>query len=54
MLCLTLSTAQAVKEWVFTIYTTHLGRNLVHKHKTIEFGVLGEQPATKYPNQLMK
>ena len=37
-----------------TIYTTHPGGNLVHKHKTIEFGVLGEQPATKYPNQLMK
>ena len=26
----------------------HPGKNLVHKHKTLEFGVLGEQPATRY------
>ena len=31
-----------------TIYTHHSARNLVHKHKTIEFGVVRERPATKY------
>ena len=24
------------------------GENLVHKHKTIKFDVVGERPATKY------
>ena len=33
---------------MFTIYTNHSGINLLHKHKTIKFDVVGEQPATKY------
>ena len=31
-----------------TIYTNHRGGNSVHKHKTIEFDVLGGRPATNY------
>ena len=31
-----------------TIYTHHSGGTLVHKYKTIEFGVVRERPATKY------
>ena len=30
------------------IYTNHPGGNPVHKHKTIKFDVVGEQPATEY------
>ena len=38
---------------VLTIYTNHPGGNLLHKHKTVKFDVVGEQPATKYyPDQL--
>ena len=33
---------------VLTIYTT-AGGNLVQKHKTIRFAVVGERAATKYP-----
>ena len=33
---------------VLTIYTNHPGGNPVHKHKTIKFDVVGEQPATEY------
>ena len=29
--------------------TDNLGGNLVQKRKTIKFNVVGEQPATKYP-----
>ena len=34
--------------WVFTIYTNHMGGNLVHKQKTTNFDLVGEQPTTKY------
>ena len=34
---------------VLTIYTNHPGGNLVQKHKTIRFAVVGERAATKYP-----
>jgi len=38
---------------IVDIYTHHPGGILVHKHNTIKFDVVGEQPATKYyPNQL--
>ena len=38
---------------VLTISTNHPGGNLGHKHKTVKFDVVGEQPTTKYyPNQL--
>ena len=30
------------------IYTSHLCGNLVHKHKTIKFYLLGERPSSKY------
>ena len=30
------------------IYTNHTGENLVHKHKTIKFDVVGERFATVY------
>ena len=36
------------KSEVHTICTNHPGGNLVHKHKTIKFGVVGEHPATNY------
>ena len=36
------------KDWIFTIYTNHPGKNLLHKHKTLKFDVVGERPATKY------
>ena len=38
---------------IVDIYTNHPGGILVHKHNTIKFDVVAEQPATKYyPNQL--
>ena len=39
-----------MRYWVFTIYmyTNHPGGNLVHKHKTTNFDLGGEQPTTKY------
>ena len=30
------------------MYTNYPGGNLVHKHNTIKFDVLREQPTTKY------
>ena len=36
------------KPWVLTIYTNYPGGNTVHKHKTIKFEVVGEQPAIMY------
>ena len=36
------------KPWVLTIYTNYPGGNPVHKHKTIKFEVVGEQPAIMY------
>lgn len=33
---------------VLAIYTNHLGRNLVHKHKTIKYDLVGKQPAALY------
>ena len=34
---------------VLIIYINHPAGNLVQKHKTVRFDVVGEQPATKYP-----
>ena len=34
---------------VLTTYINHPAGNLVQKHKTVRFDVVGEQPATKYP-----
>ena len=33
---------------VLTIYRNRPGRNLVHKHKTLQFEVVRERPATKF------
>ena len=35
---------------VLTIYTNHLGGSLVHKHKAINFDMVGERPV--YPDEL--
>ena len=39
---------------VLTIKTDNPGGNLVQKHKTIKFNVVGEQPATKYPKSALQ
>ena len=39
---------------VLTIYTNHLGGNLVHKHKTKKFNVVGEQSTPKYTQNRLK
>jgi len=35
------------KAGVLTIYPNHAGENLLHKHKTEKFSVVGGKPATK-------
>ena len=40
--------SHSVRLGVLTIYTSHPGKNLLHKHMTIKFDVVGERPATKY------
>ena len=45
MLCLTLSTAQAVKEGVLTIYTTHLGDEVEKLHRLPTRAPLPQQSA---------
>lgn len=34
--------------WVVTIYLNQPAGNLIHKHKTINFEMVGERAATKY------
>ena len=39
---------------LLSINTDNPGGNLMQKHKTIKFNVVGEQPATKYPKSALQ
>ena len=41
------SAEKHVKRGILTIYTNHPSENLVQKHKTIKFDVVGELPTKK-------
>ena len=42
------SAEKHVKRGILTIYTNHPSENLVQKHKTIKFDVVGELPTKRY------
>ena len=42
------SAEKYVKRGILTIYTNHPSENLVQKHKTIKFDLVGELPTKKY------